>query len=1173
MYYSELTYPIVDFEFNSVADMKKFQNFMSKPLRLRSFGISQLVFQFWENDIDPIRKFHFLQGKLNYCDWLSIDRKNCVLLNNVSDSDDKNDDTENKTTEHTKLDVYKISNTQTEEYYIRDYKTITKLTGVDTSAWITLPKILSFDIETYSHNPLVMPESTLIEDEITMITITLSNYKDKTSKKIVLTIGQSLPIEKDIHVEYFSKEKQMLEKFLEIIAQEDPTIITGYNIFSYDIPYIDQRIKILLDKETWGNIGVLVDQPCEFKPRKLESKAYGTNITVNTDMISGRLLIDMLTVMRLDYPGLESHTLNAVCEKFCARKKLDLPAKKMFEIHRRFLEIKDKYSVNKHTKKDTYLDICKSIYTTVSEDLKLSSSDIETISSKHNISHEETTNVYNLLKDYKMFIDYGVRDADLVDALFNRLEIWIILTVSGNIYGINPIDVYNRGQIHRAKSRLYFIANDKNYFLNARKLTDEGKYKGAYVAEPEVGRHHGVACYDFASLYPSIMIAYNICPSTMIEPTQEDLQLEETWKRYYMTIEEIEKLTQDITKSQKTLAERKFVEKIMETLSVDEHVNKLLEGDVEKDNVDTKSSKSDDISTITKLTATQKKKLQEMIKLKTQKKQLDSILGKVDEIQRNEDRLNTSIVNIEYFKNNNLPPPEELKILDEITPFKNDVDDEKLALHTISGVSYDAAENKYRVSHKFVMAHKRKGLIPESVEDLLKERKRVRNQLKELQTEEELCRPDADPVLYAILDQTQLRLKVAANSTYGFLGALKTNGYSNKGCAESVTIKGYNSIKLLNYTLNNKYNARVVYNDTDSAFIVFDGVEKKDVMTRAKDVLSEINGQKPGSIPLFRPPMKLEFEKAMIVIFICKKKYPFYLLDKNGNIVCDGKGKPVYKKKGITSARRDNCKWATEHVDTLSKKILDGCSFEDAMNYCKTILDECLDETVPIQKLIFKNRIRTTEYKVASNPLNLFIETRKQLGKPVVVGETVEFVYVDNGEEKAGKKMYDLNIYKDKLEDIGLKFNKDGLLDLVEDYDKVLDEKKQSIHQINLVEDVKGNIVVEYNDKLLTKKKYIDMIMRRYNIPKIDYMYYLKNRVVGNVDQIFYAGFKQVSDKITDLNISYTPLRGRNCIYFNTPLEAVVKICEDEVKYKTGRVSRSYINSVFSGVMKAVCKT
>jgi DNA polymerase elongation subunit (family B) len=54
-----------------------------------------------------------------------------------------------------------------------------------------------------------------------------------------------------------------------------------------------------------------------------------------------------------------------------------------------------------------------------------------------------------------------------------------------------------------------------------------GQYAGAYVKQPEVGMHRGVACFDFASLYPSIMRQLNVSPDSFIrkvDPNNADAE-------------------------------------------------------------------------------------------------------------------------------------------------------------------------------------------------------------------------------------------------------------------------------------------------------------------------------------------------------------------------------------------------------------------------------------------------------------------------------------------------------------------------------------------------------------------------------------------------------------------------------------------------------------------------
>jgi DNA polymerase elongation subunit (family B) len=53
-----------------------------------------------------------------------------------------------------------------------------------------------------------------------------------------------------------------------------------------------------------------------------------------------------------------------------------------------------------------------------------------------------------------------------------------------------------------------------------------GVYEGAYVKEPEVGIFRAATCFDYASLYPSVMRQYNISPESFITKTQDPATLE-----------------------------------------------------------------------------------------------------------------------------------------------------------------------------------------------------------------------------------------------------------------------------------------------------------------------------------------------------------------------------------------------------------------------------------------------------------------------------------------------------------------------------------------------------------------------------------------------------------------------------------------------------------------------
>jgi DNA polymerase elongation subunit (family B) len=72
----------------------------------------------------------------------------------------------------------------------------------------------------------------------------------------------------------------------------------------------------------------------------------------------------------------------------------------------------------------------------------------------------------------------------------------------------------------------------KGYYDRDKVIADrkeesiKGSYEGAYVKEPEVGIFRAATCFDYASLYPSIMRQFNVSPESFIEKTTDQNRLE-----------------------------------------------------------------------------------------------------------------------------------------------------------------------------------------------------------------------------------------------------------------------------------------------------------------------------------------------------------------------------------------------------------------------------------------------------------------------------------------------------------------------------------------------------------------------------------------------------------------------------------------------------------------------
>lgn len=92
------------------------------------------------------------------------------------------------------------------------------------------------------------------------------------------------------------------------------------------------------------------------------------------------------------------------------------------------------------------------------------------------------------------------------------------------VTGVPMNFLLNRGQQIKVVSQLLRKAKEKGFILptmRSGKSSDEKGFEGAYVLDPEVGYYtEPIATLDFASLYPSIMMAHNLCYTTLVNANQ-----------------------------------------------------------------------------------------------------------------------------------------------------------------------------------------------------------------------------------------------------------------------------------------------------------------------------------------------------------------------------------------------------------------------------------------------------------------------------------------------------------------------------------------------------------------------------------------------------------------------------------------------------------------------------
>ena len=132
------------------------------------------------------------------------------------------------------------------------------------------------------------------------------------------------------------------------------------------------------------------------------------------------------------------------------------------------------------------------------------------------LSYEEYGSLHSLYKqDYQKFIDYNVKDVALVEALEEKIGIIsLVMTMS---YGAKTNLVDALGTTAIWDTIIYNELLQQNIVIPPKPGIDHdaGKIVGGYVKDPQVGAHDWVVSFDLNSLYPNIIVQYNMSPETM----------------------------------------------------------------------------------------------------------------------------------------------------------------------------------------------------------------------------------------------------------------------------------------------------------------------------------------------------------------------------------------------------------------------------------------------------------------------------------------------------------------------------------------------------------------------------------------------------------------------------------------------------------------------------------
>ena len=118
--------------------------------------------------------------------------------------------------------------------------------------------------------------------------------------------------------------------------------------------------------------------------------------------------------------------------------------------------------------------------------------------------------------NWQKFIEYNIKDVELVDRLEDKMKLIELCLTMAYDAKVNYTDVFF--QVRTWDAIIYNYLKRKDIVIPPKVKTDKDtQYAGAYVKEPKPGKYDWVVSFDLNSLYPHLIMQYNISPETLRE--------------------------------------------------------------------------------------------------------------------------------------------------------------------------------------------------------------------------------------------------------------------------------------------------------------------------------------------------------------------------------------------------------------------------------------------------------------------------------------------------------------------------------------------------------------------------------------------------------------------------------------------------------------------------------
>ena len=344
----------------------------------------------------------------------------------------------------------------------KNWRKLTPVENPETAPFV----VASVDIECNSSTGK-FPDADIEGDACFQIAISLCKFgSDEPYDKTCLCYKNTDPDLEGSNVISYATEREMLEAFRDYLHEKDVDIITGWNIFGFDLEYLMKRAIVTKCNLKFFQLSKLRGYNCELKLKKLSSSALGDNDLKLVSM-PGRFIFDLFHEVKKGYK-LDSYKLDNVSKLYLGDNKIDMPAKEMFA---RYKE---------------------------GDPVKL-----------------------------REVAEYCIKDTLLPHRLLSKMCILINLLEMAKATWVPLCFLVERGQQIKVFSQLTKKAREMGFMvptIQYGQLAEQG-YEGATVLDAQKGAYYKpITALDFEGLYPSIMMAHNLCYSSLVmDPKYENV--------------------------------------------------------------------------------------------------------------------------------------------------------------------------------------------------------------------------------------------------------------------------------------------------------------------------------------------------------------------------------------------------------------------------------------------------------------------------------------------------------------------------------------------------------------------------------------------------------------------------------------------------------------------------